>query len=41
MTVSDQGLKGPRPKLGCSAIVEEEKEVMAKDENSVRMYSLS
>jgi len=39
VTVNDQGLKGPRPKLGCSAI--EEKEVMGKDGNSLRMYSLS
>jgi len=40
VTVNEEGLKGPRPKLGCSAI-EEEEEVMAKDGNSVRMYSLS
>jgi len=40
VTVNDQGLKAPRPKLGCSAR-EEKEEVMAKDENSLRMYSLS
>jgi hypothetical protein len=39
--VNDQGLKGPKPKLGCSAIEEAEEEVMAKDGNSVRMYSIS
>jgi hypothetical protein len=43
VTVNDQGLKGPKPKLGCSAIREEEEEevVMAKDGNSLRMCSLS
>jgi hypothetical protein len=42
VTVYDQELKRPWPKLGCSTIEEEEEEEdMAKDGSSVRMYSFS